>query len=70
MQASADKAPPLLEVAAAFAATPNLAPLLGDRPSQVAASEGTTCPAEICSEPWASQHHLGSRWVVPPMVYQ
>ncbi|BDA46528.1 probable small subunit processome component 20 homolog [Coccomyxa sp. Obi] len=61
VEASADKAPPLLEVAAALAATPNLASLLGNRPSQVAASEGATCPTEPCPEPWASQHHLGSR---------
>lgn len=34
LQASADRAPPLLEVAAAFAASPALLPLLADRPSQ------------------------------------
>lgn len=63
MQASAEKAPPLLEVVAAIAASPNLAPLLGDRPSDAAASEDASCPGDTCPETWASQHHLGSRCV-------
>ncbi len=61
MQASAEKTPPLLEVVAAIAASPSLAPLLGNCASQVAASEDATCPVDICREAWASQHHLGSR---------
>ena len=63
MQASAEKTPPLLEVVAAMAASPNLALLLGDRLSQVAASEDASCSEDTCPEDWASQLHLGSRSV-------
>lgn len=49
MQALADKAPPLLEVAAAIASAPHLAPLLGD----------VTPDAQPA--PWATEQHLGSR---------
>lgn len=48
MQASADKAPPLLDVAAAIAAAPLLAPLLGD------------VAADAQSAPWATEQNLGS----------
>jgi len=53
IQASADRAPPLLEVAAAIAAAPNLAPLLGDQ-----------APAGGADAAWATEQHLGSRCVM------
>ena len=60
LQASADKAPPLLDIAAALAASSRLAPVLADM-------SGVPPPAaaaalEPSSEAWAAEQHLGSRY--------
>ncbi|EFN57812.1 hypothetical protein CHLNCDRAFT_51116 [Chlorella variabilis] len=68
-ESAADKAPPLIELTAALAASPHLVPLLADgRTSAVPAAAGGGQPeapapaAEVapCAEPWAAQRRLGS----------
>lgn len=58
-QASAERAPALLDVVCAFAASRNLAPLLADAPSARGVPEAF--PAARAAEPWAAEQHLGTR---------
>lgn len=58
-QASAERAPALLDVVCAFAASRNLAPLLADAPSVRGVPEAF--PAARAAEPWAAEQHLGTR---------
>ena len=58
-QASAERAPALLDVVSAFAASRNLAPLLADAPSVRGVPEAFP-PARL-SEPWAAEQHLGTQ---------
>jgi hypothetical protein len=62
-QVSADRAPALLEIAAALAAAPGLAPVLADMPSAADAPAELPAGAPTASEPWAVSKHLGSRSV-------
>ncbi|PSC76593.1 small subunit processome component 20-like protein [Micractinium conductrix] len=73
-ESAADRAPPLLELVAALAASHHLAPVLADGCStqfpsgSYGSGAGSTAapsldpPAEAapCAEPWAEQQHLGS----------
>ncbi|KAL4860053.1 Small subunit processome component 20 [Chlorella vulgaris] len=71
-ESAADKAPPLIELTAALAASQHLAPVLADgRSSAVPSAAGAAGrrpealpvpPAEVSpsQEPWAAQQHLGS----------
>ena len=73
-ESAADRAPPLLELVAALAASQHLAPVLADGCStqfpsgSYGTGAGSTAapsldpPAEAapCAEPWAEQQHLGS----------
>ena len=59
LQASADKAPPLLDIAAALAASPRLAVVLADMSAVPLSAAALPLP---CVEAWASVQHLGSRY--------
>ena len=68
LQASADRAPALLDIAAALAASPRLAPILADSlPPPAGPGNGAVSDALTpCPEPWASEQHLGTRCACEP----
>ncbi len=66
-ESAADRAPPLVELVAALAASQHLVPVLADGqstavPATSAAAVAAAPPAEVvpCAEPWAAGQHLGS----------
>lgn len=61
-EASADKAPPVVQLCAALASAPQLVPVLADGQSLVGTSApDAAVPVVASSQPWAAEHHLGSR---------
>lgn len=63
-ESAADRAPPLVELVAALAASQHLVPVLADGQSTAvpATAAAAVPPAEVapCAEPWAAEQHLGS----------
>ena len=66
LQANADRAPALLDIATALAASPRLAPVLADSMARPAAEASNAAAGVLtpCPEPWASEKHLGTRCIL------